>query len=135
MKKRNLNLDAAALHILGDLLNSVGVIFASIIIYVWPDMWYIDPLCTYLFAIIVLWTTRLTFWECVQLILERVPDHIQTRLVRESLLRIEGVQDIHDVHIWALSNDKASFTCHLVLQPSADGQQQRVLEEADMLLR
>ena len=61
-EKTNLNVEAAFLHILGDLLNSVGVIIAATLIYIWPDLWYMDPICTYIFAIIVLWTTRLTFW-------------------------------------------------------------------------
>ncbi len=60
--KKNLNLDAAFLHILGDLLNSVGVILAATIIYIYPEYWYADPICTYFFALIVLWTTKTTFW-------------------------------------------------------------------------
>ena len=59
--KSNLNVDAAVLHILGDLLNSVGVIIAATIIFFWPEFWWVDPICTYFFAIIVLWTTKQTF--------------------------------------------------------------------------
>ena len=73
-----MNIDAAFLHILGDLLNSVGVIIAATIVFFWPSLWMVDPICTYLFAIIVLWTTRSVFWKCVLLILESVPDHIDT---------------------------------------------------------
>jgi len=53
----NLNMDAATLHVLGDLLSSVGVIIASIFIYFWPSMWIMDPICTYIFAIFVSYTT------------------------------------------------------------------------------
>lgn len=56
--RRNLNIDAAFLHILGDLLNSVGVIVAATIVFFWPQLWMVDPICTYLFGAIVLWTTR-----------------------------------------------------------------------------
>ena len=56
--KKNINVEAAFLHILGDLLNSVGVIIAATIIFFWPNLDFIDPICTYIFAIIVLWTTR-----------------------------------------------------------------------------
>ena len=58
VEKRNLNVDAAFLHILGDLLNSVGVIIAAVIIYFRPEAWMCDPICTYIFALIVLWTTK-----------------------------------------------------------------------------
>ena len=114
--KRNLNLDAATLHILGDLLNSVGVIIAATIIFIWPDLWYFDPLCTYFFAFIVLWTTRLTFWQCVILILETTPAHLDVDLVRGRLEKVHGVEEVHDMHIWSINNDKYSFTCHVILK-------------------
>ena len=80
-RKNNLNIEAAYIHILGDLLNSIGVIFAAIIVYIWPQYWYVDPICTYVFAGIVLWTTRVTFWQCVMLILETVPAHLSVEKI------------------------------------------------------
>lgn len=111
-----MNLDAAFLHILGDLLNSVGVIIAATIIYFWPQYWYVDPICTYFFAVIVLWTTRMTFWQCVILILETVPAHLDCDEITHKLEQIEGVTEVHDMHIWCLNNDKFSFTCHMNLR-------------------
>lgn len=61
-KRRNINVQAAYLHILGDLLNSFGVVLASTCIYIWPSLWYLDPTCTLFFAVIVMYTTRLTFY-------------------------------------------------------------------------
>ena len=122
-KKRNLNVDAAFIHILGDLLNSVGVIIAALIVYFWPDMWYVDPICTYFFAAIVLWTTRMVFWECVVLILETVPKHLEVAKIKEGLRSIKGVKAVHDVHIWSLSNDKLSFMCHLDIETNMNGKQ------------
>ena len=120
-QKRNLNVDAAFLHILGDLLNSVGVIIAALIVYKWPSLWWVDPLCTYLFAVIVLWTTRMVFWECVELILEKVPKHLEVNTIKNRLKSIRGVKAVHDVHIWSLSNDKTSFMCHLEIYQSMNG--------------
>ena len=45
------------MHVLGDMLNSIGVILAATIILIWPNLWYIDPICTYFFSIIVFYTT------------------------------------------------------------------------------
>ena len=123
MEKKNLNVEAAFLHILGDLLNSVGVIIAATIVYIWPEYWYVDPICTYFFALIVLWTTRMTFWQCVVLILETVPAHLDVDKIRERLEMIDGVQEVHDIHVWSLSNDKFSFTCHIILKEDLDGHQ------------
>ena len=118
---KNLNVEAAFLHILGDLLNSVGVIIAATLIFFWPELWYVDPICTYIFAIIVLWTTRLTFWQCVVLILETVPPHLDVNKMKARLERIDGIQEVHDIHVWSLNNDKFSFTCHIILKPDQEG--------------
>ena len=75
-----------------------------------------DPICTYFFAIIVLWTTRMTFMQCVRLILETTPSHLDVDKIKERLQKIKGVQEVHDIHCWALNNDKFSFTCHIILK-------------------
>ena len=93
------------------------------IIYIWPELGFVDPICTYIFAVIVLWTTRLTFWQCVILILETTPAHLDVNKIRDRLSQIEGVSEVHDVHIWSLSNDKYSFTCHITLKLGYDGHQ------------
>ena len=72
--KRNLNVEAAYLHVLGDLLNSIGVIMAATIILIWPNLWYVDPLCTYFFSIIVYYTTWKTFVNCIKTFLEASPE-------------------------------------------------------------
>ena len=101
--KSNLNIDAAFLHILGDLLNSAGVIFAAVIVYIWPQYWYVDPICTYFFALIVLWTTKTTFWQCVVLILETVPQHLDMNEIKKRIEDVEGVIEVHDLHVWSLA--------------------------------
>ena len=107
---------------MGDLLNSVGVIIAATIIYIWPDLWYFDPICTYVFACIVLWTTKTTFWQCVILILETTPAHLDIDKIRARIAKIDGVDEVHDLHIWSLNNDKYSFTVHIKLKAGMDGQ-------------
>ena len=130
-----MNLDAARLHILGDLLNSVGVLVAAGIVYTWPDLWMVDPICTYFFAMIVLYTTRLTFWQCLMIVLETTPGHINSDKMIKDLELIEGVKAVHDLHIWSLNNLKVCMTCHITLDGDQNGQQQRVLETADAILR
>lgn len=72
----NMNIDGATLHVLGDLLMSIGVICASIVIYIWPNLWYADPLCTYLFSIIVTVTTLPIFTKCLSIMMEGTPDEV-----------------------------------------------------------
>ena len=80
-----------------------------------------DPICTYFFAIIVLWTTKKTFWQCLVLILETVPSHLNINSIKKRIEDVDGVTDVHDMHIWSLSQDKYSFTCHVVIDKSIDG--------------
>ena len=102
-KKRNLNVEAAYLHILGDVLNSVGVIIASSLIYFDERLWYLDPICTLFFACIVFYTTRITFYQCCAILMEATPDEFDTYEITKSLEKIEGVGLVHDVHLlpWA----------------------------------
>ena len=67
------------------------MIIAAIIIYIYPECWYMDPLCTYFFAIIVLYTTRVPFWQCVELILETTPSHVDADKIKRRLELIRGV--------------------------------------------
>lgn len=76
--KRNLNVEAAYLHILGDVINSVGVLIASLMIYFTDGRWWIaDPICTYIFAILVFYTTRITFVYCIRMLMETAPNDFE----------------------------------------------------------
>jgi cation diffusion facilitator family transporter len=73
---KNLNVTSAYLHVLGDMLMSVGVIIAAVIIYLAPEWKIADPLCTYLFSVIICFTTTPVFKECIMVLLEGTPASI-----------------------------------------------------------
>lgn len=133
--KRNLNVEAAYLHVLGDLMNSIGVIIAATIILIWPNLWYVDPLCTYFFSIIVFYTTIKTFGRCISTFLEASPADKDYDEVQDELYKINGVEDVHDLHIWSISDDKNALTVHLTLKDTFQFRQQEVLNKADTLIR
>ena len=64
---------------LGDLLNSIGVVLASAAIYAWPQLWYLDPICTCFFALIIMWTTRLTFCQMIYMLMEATPPEVDVK--------------------------------------------------------
>ncbi len=74
--KRNINITSAYLHVLGDMLMSVGVIIAAVVIYFKPEWMIVDPICTYLFSVIVCFTTVPVFKECIFVLLEGTPSSI-----------------------------------------------------------
>lgn len=95
------------------MLMSVGVIIASVIIYLKPDWQIADPLCTYLFSIIICFTTVPVFRECIYVLLEAVPTGIDIDQLEEDILNTEGVIQIHDFHVWAISVNKISMSAHI----------------------
>ena len=69
----NINVNAAYLHVLGDMIMSVGVIIAATIIYFDENLWWVDPICTYVFSIIVVFTTIPIIKSCIHVMMEGAP--------------------------------------------------------------
>lgn len=133
-KKRNLNVEAAYLHILGDVINSIGVLIASLMIYFTDGAWwYADPICTYVFACLVFYTTRITFAYCIQMLMESAPADFEIDLLRSKLGKIKQVLSVHDLHVWSLSDGKLAMSAHLTAIPGAN--QTKILKRCDKLLR
>lgn len=95
-----MNQRAAVIHLIGDMVQSIGVISAAIIIYVKPEYKIADPICTYLFSILVMMTTVPIFNDCIKMIMEESPGEINTLELYNELLAIVSVQEIHDFHCW-----------------------------------
>lgn len=109
-----MNMRAAIIHIIGDMIQSIGVITAGIIININPEKFSIaDPICTFLFTILVLMTTIPIFKECVNIILEKTPTEIDTRALYNDILGLKSIEEIHDFHCWQLGSDKFVLTCHV----------------------
>lgn len=147
----NINVQAASLHILGDFIQSIGVIIAAVIIKLYvseifyfnvqfiillyllqPQAKIVDPLITFSFSIIVLCTTLKVFKKSVGILLEAVPDHVDYEKLLSELKNIEDVESVHDFKIWSLSNDFHASTVHLVIRNFKN--HQKVLKEALNLL-
>lgn len=92
-EKENLNMRAAVVHIIGDMVQSVGVIIAGIIININPEKYSIaDPICAFLFTILVLMTTIPIFKDCVHIILEKSPTEIDTRALYNDILGLKSIE-------------------------------------------
>jgi len=101
------------IHIVGDFVQNIGVIIAALIIYFFPTLVIFDPICTYVFSIIVLFTTFRVANDCLKILMEGSPD-IDLDMLENDIYDIEGVNEVHDVHAWSLSTGKISFSCHIV---------------------
>lgn len=129
----NINVRAAFIHVLGDLIQSCGVLFAGLMIFWKPSLQILDPICTLVFAIIVLSTTIYIVRDALVVLLEGRPSNIDFRLVFDALERIDGVKKVHDLRIWALTMNKVAISVHLEIDPSADSQ--KILKATTTMLR
>jgi cobalt-zinc-cadmium efflux system protein len=130
-KKGSLNVRSAYLHIIGDLLASVGVIVAALIIR-FTGWLAADPIASLLAtALIVRGAWRLVR-ESVDVLLEATPSHIALGDVRAKLEGIAGVQSVHDLHVWSVTSGVVALSAHAIVPDSA--RSQTVLEHACALM-
>lgn len=120
----DLNIRASFMHLLYDALISVGVVIAAAIMY-WTNWLWIDPLVGLLIAGVILKGTWSLFTDSLMLILDAVPRGISWSAVRDRLQAEEGVQQVHDLHIWALSTQENALSAHLLMPDSSLSDERR----------
>ena len=97
---------AAILNMMGDVVQSIGVIIASIILKFKPEWKVIDPIIAYMFSAIVLLATLGLFRDCINIIMETTPEDVNTEKMIQDLKDIDGVVAINDFHCWSLADSK-----------------------------
>jgi len=116
----NLNIRSAFLHVIGDLLGSVGAIVAAILIMAFG--WDLaDPIASVIVAALVLLSAYRITRDSVHILMEGTPAGYDADQIREELSEIPGVQNVHDLHIWSLSSDLPLLSAHLMLNDAVDG--------------
>ena len=112
--KSDLNLKGAYLHLAYDAVISLGVVIAAVIIHFSGWLW-VDSLAGLLIVFIILGGTWSLLKDSINLILDAVPEGVDQDSVRTYLEGIEGVTEVHDLHIWAMSTNENCMTAHLVM--------------------
>ena len=97
---------------LGDLAQSVAVLIAGLIIWAFPSWTIVDPLCTLLFCTIVGYSTVGVLRTSVAVLLQEVPPSVDWKSVYDAIENIEGVSDVHDLHIWSISHGIPTLSVH-----------------------
>ena len=127
-KENNINIKSAMLHFLGDLLNSVGVIISSIIIY-FTNFVYIDIIMSVLISVIIFTGGYKISKEAFFILMEAVPSEVDLNMLRNELLNIDGIKNIHEFHIWKNDNEEISFTAHILLDNYEKHNNYRIINE------
>jgi len=125
----NINVKAAFIHVVGDLMQSIGVYIASLIIYFYPEYTIVDPICTFIFSVLVLATTISILKQTVGILMEATPPGINYEFVKNTCLSVEGVIQVQNLRIWSLTSNKTALMAHLFVEAGVDTQ--KVLKEAN----
>jgi len=119
--ENNVNLRSAYLHVLGDALGSVGAIVAGILMAVFG--WYLaDPIVSVLVSVLILKSAWGIISHTVHILMEGAPSGVRRAEVTDALLAIDGVRDVHDLHIWTITSGFDSLSCHLRIDDHLDSQ-------------
>jgi cobalt-zinc-cadmium efflux system protein len=111
--KDDLNMRGAWLHILGDALGSVGAILAGALMSLYG--WYTaDPLFSSLIGLLIIWSSWHLIRESTNVLLEGTPAHINLAAVENAILQTEGVEDVHDLHVWTITSGREALSAHVI---------------------
>jgi cobalt-zinc-cadmium efflux system protein len=131
-KDHNLNVRSAFLHVVGDMLGSVGAIAAALLIMFWG--WSIaDPIASIIVAVLIIVSGWRVTKDSFHILMEGTPLNMKASKVKDALMAIPEVKDVHDLHIWSITSDFPALSCHIVREPSEDNQV--VLEKAKKVLQ
>lgn len=116
----DLNLRSAYLHMAADAMISLGVVITGVVI-LYSDWYWLDPAVSLAIVVVIVFGTWGLLRESAQLALNAVPLQVDAVAVEAYLRRLDGVTDIHDLHIWGLSTTENALTAHLVIPAGYPG--------------
>ncbi|MFF5995007.1 cation diffusion facilitator family transporter [Lysinibacillus sp. KU-BSD001] len=113
--KDNLNMRAAFLHVISDMLGSVGAIIAALLILFF-DWGWADPLASVIVAALVLVSGFRVTKDAVHVLMEGTPSNVNIDEIIRTFRETEGILDLHDLHIWSITSGQNALSCHAVVQ-------------------
>ena len=124
--RRDLNLRSILIHNFGDALSNVAILLGALSIQ-WTGAQWVDPAIGLAIGALVLWSSIGIFRESAHILLEGLPREIRLEDVVHALLQFEGVQEVHDVHIWTLGTDLHALSCHVRIPDMHMEQSEKIL--------
>jgi len=129
----NLNIRAAVLHAVGDLLASIGVILSGIVILL-TGWLYADPLVSVLIAALIGWNAFRIVGETVNILLEGTPRGMNMAAIRQEISSVEGVTALHDLHVWSISSEHVALSAHVVVKDQSLADSEHLMRDLEARL-
>ena len=122
---RDLNLRAVFVHYLGDALSNVGIIAGAFLIgYTGQPL--IDPLLAFLIAGMILWGALGIITESSNILLESLPKGMSLEGIASAVLRVQGVREVHDIHVWSLGSESHAMSCHVQILDMSTSESEKI---------
>ncbi len=132
-KDHDLNIRAAFVHMLGDAVSSVGIIAGAIAIH-FTGLAVIDPVLSVLIGILIVWTAWDIIQESLNVLLEGLPRGMELNEVTGAMRQIDGVIDVHDLHIWSLGSSAHALSCHVLIEDMPPSESNAILQRINDVL-
>ncbi len=132
-QKNDINIRAAFIHMLGDAVGAVAIIAGAIGIR-YTGWTYIDPILSILLGILIIYTAWDIISESVNILLEGLPRGISLEAVTAAMSGVDGVMDIHDLHIWSLGSDTHALSSHILIEDMPPSESDAILAHVNSVL-
>lgn len=117
----SLNTRAAYLEVMSDMLASLGVILAAVIMMT-TGLYIVDPIISAVLSLFILWRTWGLLKESIDILMESAPGHVDLEDLSQSILQVDGVVAAHDMHVWTITSGMISMSGHVILGQGADSE-------------
>jgi cobalt-zinc-cadmium efflux system protein len=131
---RDVNLRSAFLHMAGDTLSTAAVIAGGAAILLTGHSW-IDPALSLLIAALILWTSLDIVRETLNILLEGMPRGVKLHDIRSGMESVEGVINVHDLHVWSLGSRSHALACHVTIADIPPSESACILVKLHHVLR
>ncbi|HET9599411.1 MAG TPA: cation diffusion facilitator family transporter [Anaeromyxobacteraceae bacterium] len=131
----SLNTRSAFLHVLGDAVASLAVLAGAAVMWIRPDLGWVDPVLSIGIAVLILWGCGRLILEITDILMEAVPRHLDVEEITRAMEEAQGVVAVHDLHVWTISSGLYALSAHLVTEARALGRNDAILTETKARLR
>jgi cobalt-zinc-cadmium efflux system protein len=129
----DINVRAVWIHMLGDAASCVGIIVGAVVIH-YTGWLEIDPLLSILIGGAIIWTAWDIFRDSLNILLEGLPKGLKLAEVARQICTVDGVIDVHDLHIWSLGSDAHALSCHVLIEDMPPSASESILRCVNQVL-
>jgi len=132
-ERGNLNMRGAYLHVLTDTLSSVGVVVAGVLIFLTGN-YIFDPLISVIIGIFILFSSLRLIRESANILMEAVPAGVDLNKLTKDMAKINGVKEVHDLHVWCISSDVYALSSHILIDTKDAKSMNKIISQINEML-